>query len=183
MTPPPPGGRTTDDGVRPGPPGAPASVLVDLEVGCEEPVDADRWASLLADVLAHEGVAAGAGVGLSFVAADHMAELNRAHMEGDGPTDVLAFPIDGLAAAGGGGDGPPGVVGDVVVCPAVAERNAPDHAGRPEDELALLVVHGALHLLGHDHAEPDERSRMQDRERHLLARLHGPLAGDPWAPT
>ncbi len=132
-------------------------------------------------MLAAEGVAPGAQVGLSFVAPDAMAALNVTHMGADGPTDVLAFPVDGLDAAGSADPGPPGVVGDVVVCPAVAATNAPGHAGRDEDETALLVVHGALHLLGHDHAEADERARMQARERALLAALHGPLAGDPWA--
>jgi probable rRNA maturation factor len=97
-----------------------------------------------------------------------------------GPTDVLSFPIDGLDAAGAGDPGGPGLVGDVVVCPSVAHAAAATHAGRPDDEIALLVVHGALHLLGHDHAEADEREVMQARERALLAALHGPLAGDPW---
>jgi len=69
----------------------------------------------------------------------------------------------------------------VVVCPAVAARNAPDHAGTYADELALLVVHGILHLLGMDHAEEAGRAVMQERERTLLAAHHGPLAGDPWA--
>jgi probable rRNA maturation factor len=63
------------------------------------------------------------------------------------------------------------VLGDVLVCPAVAARQAPEHAQSLEDELALLVVHGVLHLLDYDHAEPDEAARMQQRERELLARF------------
>jgi len=66
----------------------------------------------------------------------------------------------------------PLLLGDVVVCPAVAERQAPEHAGSYDDELALLVVHGVLHVLGHDHAEPDETAAMQARERDLLDRFH-----------
>lgn len=165
------------------PPAADArrAVGVDLTVDCDDDVDGTRWAAVLAAVLEREGVAAGAEVGLTFVDADAMAALNAAHMGADGPTDVLAFPLDGRDAAGGGGPGPAGVVGDVVVCPAVAAANAPDHAGSLDDELALLVVHGALHLLGHDHAEASEREAMQSRERTLLAELHGPLVGDPWA--
>lgn len=161
--------------------GSPTAVVVDLEVDGTDGIDGARWAGLLVSVLAEERVAPGAGVGLSFVAPGPMTELNREHMGGDGPTDVLAFPIDGREAAGAGGSGPPGVVGDIVICPAVATANAPDHAGTVDDELALLVVHGALHLLGHDHAEADERIRMQGRERELLAAHHGPLARDPWA--
>jgi probable rRNA maturation factor len=72
------------------------------------------------------------------------------------------------------------MVGDVVICPVVAWGGAADHAGSDDDEIALLVVHGALHLLGHDHALDEERSHMQARERALLAAHHGDLAGDPW---
>jgi probable rRNA maturation factor len=60
----------------------------------------------------------------------------------------------------------------VVVCPAVAERQAPEHAGSYDDELALLVVHGVLHVLGHDHAGVTEAATMQARERELLQRFH-----------
>jgi probable rRNA maturation factor len=72
------------------------------------------------------------------------------------------------------------LLGDVVVCPAVARRNAPSHAGTYEDELALLVVHGVLHLLGLDHAADDERVAMQAKERAALDRHWGALAADPW---
>ena len=75
----------------------------------------------------------------------------------------------------------PLLLGDVVICPLVAERNAPTHAGSFDDEVALLVVHGILHLLGMDHAEEAERLEMQSRERELLAAHYGPLAADPWA--
>ncbi len=95
-----------------------------------------------------------------------MADLNAEHMGEDGPTDVLSFPIDGPEA------GADGLLGDVVVCPAVARRNAPDHAGTYDDEVALLVVHGVLHVLGHDHAEPDAASVMRDREVAHLQRFH-----------
>ena len=71
----------------------------------------------------------------------------------------------------------PTLLGDVVICPAVANRNAPDHAGSYEDELALLVVHGLLHLLGMDHDDPDEAEAMEAREQELLARYHRPAEG------
>jgi probable rRNA maturation factor len=58
------------------------------------------------------------------------------------------------------------------VCPRVAQRQAPEHAGTYDDELALLVVHGVLHVLGHDHAEAGDAATMQARERHLLERFH-----------
>lgn len=128
-------------------------------------VDIDGLATLLVQALEHCGVAAPAEVGLALIDIDEMTELNQAHMGGTGPTDVLAFPIDGLGAAP---DGQPAMVGDIVICPEVADR-----APQPlRDEMALLVVHGALHLLGHDHAEDDERAVMQAMERELLAAHH-----------
>lgn len=158
-----------------------SGVVVALTVEGDLDVDGPRWAELLGAALAAEGVAAGAEAGLSFVAPDAMAALNTEHMGSTGPTDVLAFPIDGLDAAGADPSaGAPGLVGDVVICPAVAATAAAQHAGSVDDELALLVVHGALHLLGHDHAELDEQASMQAREAELLDHLHGPLAGDPW---
>ena len=89
---------------------------------------------------------------------------------------MLSFPIDDdpddrLAGAPGGG-APPVLLGDVVVCPAVAFRNAPDHAGTYDDELALLVVHGVLHVLGMDHEDPDEADAMEAREQALLEAHH-----------
>lgn len=156
------------------------TVEVALVVDGDDGVDGRRWATLLAAALSDEGVAPGAQVGLTFVDTEAMAALNVEHMGSTGPTDVLAFPIDGREAAGAGRGGPPGVVGDVVICPAVAAAGAPTHAGTVDDELALLVVHGALHLLGHDHTEDGERRAMQERERALLAAHHGPLAADPW---
>ena len=86
---------------------------------------------------------------------DTIAVLNEQWMGKKGPTDVLSFPLDSVDD--GSGDLPgPVLLGDVVVCPAVAETAAPTHAGHLDDELALLVVHGVLHVLGHDHARPDE---------------------------
>jgi probable rRNA maturation factor len=66
------------------------------------------------------------------------------------------------------------MLGDVVLCPAVARRNAEGASRSYDDEMALLVVHGILHLLGMDHAEPDDASAMQRRERELLGRFYKP---------
>jgi len=70
----------------------------------------------------------------------------------------------------------PVLLGDVVICPKVAAVNAPDHAGTYDDELALLLVHGILHLLGMDHLDDEEAEEMEARERELLARFHRPPA-------
>jgi probable rRNA maturation factor len=150
------------------------------------PVDVDRWVTLARDVLVAEGVRGECELSLLFVDEATIAELNQRFMDAEGPTDVLAFPIDDPVVAGRWPDastsGPdrddpepgdlPLLLGDVVVCPAVAERQAPNHAGSYDDEMALLVVHGVLHVLGHDHAAPEETAIMQAREQALLDQFH-----------
>ncbi|MYH43866.1 MAG: rRNA maturation RNase YbeY [Acidimicrobiaceae bacterium] len=139
-----------------------------------DPVDTERWARLARAVLRDEGVGSGE-LGLRFVDAGAMAELNLAHMGAAGPTDVLAFPIDG-GHGGAPASGPTVLLGDVVVCPAYAARanGDPRPTGDPADELALLVVHGVLHVLGYDHAHEAEAAAMQTREQQLLAAHHRP---------
>jgi len=152
-----------------------------------EPVDAMVLVRLAKDVLAAQGVKADSELSMLFVDETAMAELNKRFLGKDGPTDVLAFPIDDDEVVEGGrspdslGPGPgadpessdpPNLLGDVVVCPAVAARNAPDHAGTYDDEMALLVVHGILHILGMDHVDDEEADAMERRERELLERFH-----------
>jgi probable rRNA maturation factor len=153
------------------------------------PVDTMRWVHLAQAVLAAEGVRGEAELSMLFVDEASIGDLNKRFLGKDGPTDVLAFPIDEEPAESGrspdsGGTGPgftgeideaPTLLGDVVICPSVAARNAPEHAGTYEDELALLVVHGILHLLGMDHLEDDEAEAMEARERELLATHHRPV--------
>ena len=98
-----------------------------------------------------------------------MATLNAEYMGAEGPTDVLSFPVDDPTEVP---DGVPVLLGDIVLCPAVADRQAAAHTGDYDTELALLLVHGVLHLLGHDHADPTEEAAMRERERTHLAR-HG----------
>lgn len=108
---------------------------------------------------------------LHLVDAETIQDLNNTHMRSDEPTDVLAFPLDpdefDSAEAGGSSE----MLGDVVVCASVAFAQAPGHTGSFEAEMLLLIIHGTLHVLGHDHAETDERLLMQQRERHHLAAL------------
>lgn len=152
----------------------------------DQPVALARWVALATDVLADAGVRGEAELSLAFVSEQVMGDLNKRFMNVDGPTDVLAFPIDDPIDPGrwpdSGSTGPdreppevaelPMLLGDVVVCPAVAARQAPEHAGTYDDEIALLVVHGVLHVLGMDHANPEETAVMQARERELLERYH-----------
>lgn len=132
-----------------------------------ERIDIEHLVELLERSLADQHGDAAAEVGLSFVGVDEMTGLNMQHMGGSGPTDVLAFPIDGVSGHAVPQD-QPAMLGDIVVCPQVAAK-----APQPlPDELALLVVHGALHLLGHDHAEPQEAAVMKALEDELLERFH-----------
>jgi probable rRNA maturation factor len=149
----------------------------------EKAVDCARWAELARAVLAAEGVRGDAELSVLFVDEATITALNERFLESTGPTDVLAFPIDEDQAVFGrspdnGGSGPgwetaedgsaPVLIGDVVICPAVAWRNAPEHAGSFDDEIALLLVHGILHLLGMDHERPAEAEAMEAREQELL---------------
>jgi probable rRNA maturation factor len=129
-------------------------------------VDIDRWAAFAEAVLDAEGAAGELTV--TFVDVAEIAELNAEHMGKRGPTDVLSFPLDDGEPV----PGVPALLGDVVICPEVASAQYADHAGTFDDEIALLVVHGILHVLGHDHAEPDEAEVMRARELELLEALH-----------
>ena len=136
-------------------------------------VDVKRLGSLSRFVLDRMRVHPLAELCVKLVDVDTITELNVKWMEGDGPTDVLAFPMDELRPGlvneepqlpeGGG------ILGDIMVCPEVAQRQAVE-AGHPvEAELELLTVHGILHLLGYDHAEPEEHKEMFGLQDELLA--------------
>ena len=150
-------------------------------------VDLDRWQALATEVLRSEGVRGLAELSLLFISETEICELNEDYMGKEGPTDVLAFPIDAAEAEivlhnqppnRGPDRSPPDpgdmplLLGDVVICPAVAQRQAPEHAGTLDDELALLVVHGLLHVLGYDHHDPAETAVMRARELALLEAHH-----------
>lgn len=155
-------------------------------------VETVRWAKFADEILGAEGIEPDAELSMMFVDEQTISELNARFRGITGPTDVLAFPIDeepvepGRSPDSGGkgpGDSPdeekdlPLMLGDVVICPAVAHRNAPNHAGTYEDELALLVVHGILHLLGMDHEDDEEAEAMEQREQELLDEFYRPAKG------
>ncbi|HSN05796.1 MAG TPA: rRNA maturation RNase YbeY [Candidatus Angelobacter sp.] len=108
---------------------------------------------------------------LSVVLVDEaaMTELHVRWMDEDGPTDVLSFPMDELRQPQDDEEPEPGMLGDVVLCPQVADRQALAAGHGRDDELALLLTHGILHLLGYDHAEPEEHAEMFGLQARLLA--------------
>ncbi|SMO76816.1 rRNA maturation RNase YbeY [Propioniciclava tarda] len=98
-----------------------------------------------------------------------MADYHVRFMNHPGPTDVLSFPMDELRPPADGEEPPEGLLGDIVLCPSVTERQAADSGRTPEAEADYLLVHGLLHLLGYDHAEPAEHATMFALNDRLIA--------------
>jgi len=159
-----------DDPGEAGPPGLHVTLLDEQDLA----VDATRLVAVARSAAAAEGAVG--EVSLLLVSADRMAELHAEHMGEPGPTDVLSFPVDGLVTELPQPGGPPVLVGEVVVCPAVALAQAQASSPRLPDseglaaELDLLVVHGVLHLLGHDHDTDEAAARMREREQRHAGR-------------
>lgn len=125
-------------------------------------------------VLREEGYPDDAEVTLLFVDETEIASYNGRFLDRDGPTDVLAFPVEELLPGvipDTDPQGPPLMLGDVVIAPSYVRRQADEHGVGFEDEMALMVTHGILHLLGYDHMDEDEAERMEERERQLLAKV------------
>lgn len=138
----------------------------------DDPLGSPELLSLAELVLVHEGVPPDSEVSIVLIDEAAMAELNERHMGKTGPTDVLSFPIEDSAP----GEppqrlpgGPPLNLGDVFIAPAVVRRHAEDRDVAPEDEMALMVVHGLLHVLGWDHQDDGEAEAMEAREAQLLS--------------
>ncbi len=139
-----------------------------------------RWGDLATEVLERGSFEPVPGVllplsrdielSLAFVGTETIADLNSRYRGKSGPTDVLSFEGDEIEGADAHSPGAevPFSLGDLVICPEVAARNAVEHECSLDDELALLIVHGILHLLGMDHEEEDEARVMESKEQELL---------------
>ena len=119
-------------------------------------------------VMAQMHVHPGADLCLRLVDEAAMEVLHVQWMDLPGPTDVMSFPMDELRPGQEGEEPEEGVLGDIVLCPAVAARQAKEAGHATEEELLLLTTHGILHLLGYDHAEPEEEHEMFELQRQLL---------------
>jgi probable rRNA maturation factor len=117
------------------------------------------------------GVSRLAELSVSLVELEVMSDLHERWMEQPGPTDVMAFPMDELDSARrpDAPDSGPALLGDIVLCPAFARDQARQAGHSLLDELHLLTVHGVLHLLGYDHAEPAEEREMFTLQKRILA--------------
>jgi probable rRNA maturation factor len=144
------------------------SIEIANESGVE--VDTDAILAVARHALDEMGVNPLAELSILLVDTDYMTELNHRWMGSEGPTDVLAFPMDELDTARSPDEREPGptLLGDVVLCPEYARRGARAAGHSLPAELELLTVHGVLHLLGYDHAEPEEEREMFALQAKLL---------------
>jgi len=151
---------------------------VSIEIANESGADVDTDAILAVARYALDEMGVNPLAELSVLLVDlaYMTELNHRWMGGDGPTDVLAFPMDEGSIDHGPAEpnaAEPALLGDVVLCPEVAAKQAATAGHSAADELHLLTVHGVLHLLGYDHAEPDEEREMFALQAKLLEGWRG----------
>jgi len=147
-------------------------VIITVSDDQDDPIPAGDLADLAEAVMTAEGLAPDTAVSITFVDPATIEELNRTHMGKIGPTDVLSFPIEDAAPGQpprASADGPPLVLGDVFIAPAVVRSNAERDGVAFDDEMALMVVHGLLHLLGWDHVNDDDAIAMEKREGELLS--------------
>ncbi len=114
-----------------------------------------------------------ADLSIILVDTEAMERLHIEWMDEPGPTDVLSFPMDELRPGTPGRITPAGVLGDVALCPEVAKTQAAAAGHSTQEELLLLTTHGMLHLLGYDHAEPEEEKEMFGLQRQLLSDFLG----------
>ena len=142
------------------------SIEVNNESGFE--VDGAEFAALARHVLDALNVHPLTELSILLVDATVMAELHVQWMDEPGPTDVLSFPMDELTPGTAERPAPEGLLGDVVICPSVASKQAAESGHSAVEEMLLLTCHSILHLLGYDHAEEEERRVMFDLQRRLL---------------
>ena len=162
------------------------TALVSVDEPYESEVGAEWLEAVARAALTAAGVQGDAEVSLLITGDETVRELNAAYRGLDETTDVLSFSADHSGHWEGDGDGPeqpadhqgfvlpPGIpqpLGEIIVSFPQARRQAVDRMASPAQELAHLVVHGALHLVGYDHVEPDEAALMQAREREALESL------------
>lgn len=139
-----------------------------------EQLDPGPLRSLAELVVTEEGYPESTEVTILLVDEDEMTSYNQRFLHRDGPTDVLAFPVEHLLPGlvpEYDPMGPPIMVGDVIIAPAYVRRQADEFGVSFEDEMALMVTHGVLHLFGYDHEIETDATRMEDRERQLLAKV------------
>jgi len=137
----------------------------------DDPLPAEVIEALARAVMAAERLPSDSELAITMVDAETMAGYNHDYLGREGPTDVLSLPIEDFTEgiAERSDSAPPLLLGDIVICPSVVAANAAAAGVAFEDEMALMVVHGLLHLLGYDHVIEAEAEAMEEREREILA--------------
>lgn len=141
-----------------------------IEINNESNIPVDEAAILRLAAYALDSMHVHADAELAIVLVDEgaMEQLHVQWMDEPGPTDVLSFPMDELRPGTEDNETPPGLLGDIVLCPQVAQAQAETAGHSTLEELLLLTTHGILHLLGFDHAEPEEEKEMFGIQRDIL---------------
>ena len=143
------------------------TVEINNESGVE--VDEQRLVALALFALDSLRIHPQAELSILLVDTDTMAAYHEKYMDEPGPTDVLSFPMDELRPPKDGEESPLGMLGDIVLCPEVTAAQASDSNRTPEQEADYLLIHGLLHLLGYDHAEPEEKKVMFGLNDRIIA--------------
>ncbi|MGL4832710.1 MAG: rRNA maturation RNase YbeY [Propionibacteriaceae bacterium] len=143
--------------------------MIDIQNESGMAADEQGLVRLANFALAQMGIHPDADLDIQLVDEDTMTAYHLKFMDLPGPTDVLSFPMDELRPPRDGEEPPVGLLGDIVLCPAVTERQAASMGRSPAEEAEYLLVHGILHLLGFDHAEPVEKAEMFGLNDEIIA--------------
>jgi probable rRNA maturation factor len=144
-------------------------MTVDLNNESGQEVDSPGLVRLATFALDQLRIHPQAELSILLVDEETMSSYHEKYMGEDGPTDVLSFPMDELRPPGDGEEPPEGLLGDIVLCPTVTHRQAEGHGRTPQEESEYLLVHGILHLLGFDHAEPEDKVDMFGLKDKIIA--------------
>jgi probable rRNA maturation factor len=149
------------------------SILFDIESAADR-ID-ERWLKRVTETaLAAEDADFSSEVSLVITGQEKIQDLNRTYLDEDRPTDVLSFPMFPATNDKTGFVAPPDGLkhlGEIIISLPQAEIQASEHGHSLDREIAVLLVHGVLHLLGYDHAEPEDTQKMQEREKTILGKL------------
>ena len=157
--------------------------MIDINNESGTQVDEQRLVRLAAFALDKLRIHPQADLSLVLVDEETMAGYHERFMDLPGPTDVMSFPMDELRVPKDGEEPPNGLLGDIVICPQFTSAQAPENGREPEEEIDYLLIHGLLHLLGYDHATPEEKDTMFALQRQLLLVFLSERGGGDPRPT
>ncbi|CAM2858755.1 rRNA maturation RNase YbeY [Propionibacterium acidifaciens] len=143
--------------------------MIDINNESGEQVDTQALVRLARYALGALRIHPQAELSILLVDEDTMAAYHRRFMDLEGPTDVMSFPMDELRVPDDEEEPPQGLLGDIVICPSFTDAQAGGNGRTNQEEMEYLLVHGLLHLLGHDHAEPEEKAVMFDLNDRVIA--------------